>query len=407
MRSQKEVPLMPRRAQLESLPQAYEVIKEMRDADELDSWGEDVRAAGREALGRVLHERMVLAIDRHLDEVARRGEADRRNGGYDRHVLTGLGDIELWVPRTRSFSAKAVLGAYARRTRDIDRMILSCFVLGLSTRKVGTALLPLLGERVGASTVSRVAKTLDRAVASFHQRPLCDRYQALLFDGVVLARKTGAGSLRRPVLVVLGLLPDGKREVIDWCLAKSESQAEWERFLVSLYRRGLEGRGVKIVGTDGGAGLIAALQVVYPSLPLQRCWAHKARNITDKVRKTDAPSVKRSLRAIYSASNRTKARKAAGRFVRRWEAKYPAAVKCLKRDLDELLTFYCFDDPKWRKAVRTTNAIERRFREVRRRTRPMGVFSDRTSIDRILYAVFMHENKTQGVSPLFLVTQKS
>jgi putative transposase len=398
---------MPQRAQLESLPQAYEVIKEMRDADGLDSWGEDVTAAARDALATVLHGRMDLAIDRHLAEIARRGEADRRNGGYERHILTGLGDIELWVPRTRTFSAKAVLGAYVRRTRDIDRVILSCFVLGLATRKVGTALLPLLGERVSPSTVSQVAKTLDAAVAAFHERPLHDRYVALLFDGVVLARRTGAGSLRKPVLVVLGILPDGKREVIDWCLAKSESQAEWERFLNSLYRRGLQGRGVKIVGTDGGTGLIAALQVVYPSLPLQRCWAHKVRNITDKVRKTDAPAVKRSLRAIYSADNRTKARQAAGRFVRRWISKYPSAVKCLQRDIDELLTFFCFTDPKWRTAVRTTNAIERRFREVRRRTRPMGVFSDRTSIDRILYAVFMHENKTQGVSPLFLVTQKS
>jgi len=389
------------------LSQAFEVIKEMRDADGLDSLGEDVTAAARGALASVLHDRMELAIDRHLDEIARRGEADRRNGGYERHILTGLGDIELYVPRTRRFSAKAVLGAYVRRTKDIDRMILSCFVLGLSTRKVGTALLPLLGERVSAATVSRVAKTLDEAVAAFHARPLTDRYQALLFDGVVLARKTGAGALRRPVLVVLGILPDGRREVIDWCLAQSESQAEWERFLNSLYRRGLEGSRAKIVGTDGGAGLIAALQVVYPSLPLQRCWAHKVRNITDKVRKVDAPAVKRSLRAIYEAENKTKARKAARRFTHRWQSKYPAAVKCLKRDLDELLTFYCFKDPEWRRAVRTTNAIERRFREVRRRTRPMGVFSDRTSIDRILYAVFMHENKTQGVSPLFLVTQKS
>ena len=83
------------------------------------------------------------------------------------------------------------------------------------------------------------------------------------------------------------------------------------------------------------------------------------------------------------------------------------AVRCLKVDLDDLLTFFTFKDPSWWKAIRTTNAIERRFREVRRRTRPMGVFSDRTSIDRILYAVFSYENRQQKISTPFLVTQNS
>jgi transposase-like protein len=82
-------------------------------------------------------------------------------------------------------------------------------------------------------------------------------------------------------------------------------------------------------------------------------------------------------------------------------------VRCLRENLEELLTFFSFRDPSWRKAIRTTNAIERRFREVRRRTRPMGVFSDRTSVDRILYAVFSYENKQQGIATPFLVTQNS
>ena len=127
------------------------------------------------------------------------------------------------VPRTRAFSAGAVLRAYVRREAEVDRMILACFVLGLSTRKVGEALLPILGERVSAVTVSQVAKTLDGAVAGFHARPLKTRYRQLVLDGVVLARKTGAGAIRRPVLVALGLRPDGKKEVIDFRLAGSES----------------------------------------------------------------------------------------------------------------------------------------------------------------------------------------
>jgi transposase-like protein len=395
---------MPRRAQLESLPEAFEVIKDMRSDGH---FGDDVTAAVRGAVKHVLEERMALEVDRYLAELEARGAADRRNGSYERHLLTGLGDLELHVPRTRTFSARAVIGAYARRTQDVDRVVMGCFALGLSTRKVGAALLPLLGERVSATTVSSVAKTLDGVVAAFHQRPLVPRYRALLLDGVALARKTGAGAVRRPVLVALGLLPDGRKEVIDWRLAKAESEREWTAFLTDLHERGLTGAHLEIIATDGGQGLINALQVVYPGIPLQRCWAHKTRNLTDKVRKADRAAVKRSVQRIYNAKNRTTARSAARRFADRWAAKYPDAVQCLQRNLEELLTFFALPEPEWRKAVRTTNAIERRFVEVRRRTRPMGTFSDRTSIDRILYAVFTHENRSQGVAPLFLVTQKS
>jgi hypothetical protein len=100
-----------------------------------------------------------------------------------------------------------------------------------------------------------------------------------MLDGVVLARKTGAGALRRPVLVALGLRPDGKKEIIDFRLAASESAAEWEKFLTDLYRHGLTGEGLDMVCVDGGRGLLAALPIVLHGIPVQRCWAHKIRNI--------------------------------------------------------------------------------------------------------------------------------
>src|SRR6516165_2730242 len=196
---------MPQTATIKSLTRAFRMMKAMQ-AQGVE-WGEDYRRAAGEALKGILAGRMAAAIDRHLDEMAARGQADRRNGSYARHLLTELGDIELHVPRTRCYSPLSVLRAYARRTGHIDRMILACFVLGLSTRKVASALLPVLGRRISAGTVSQVAKTLDAAVAAFHRRPLTDQYPVLMLDGVVLARKTGAGALRRPVLVALGLRP--------------------------------------------------------------------------------------------------------------------------------------------------------------------------------------------------------
>jgi transposase-like protein len=119
----------------------------------------------------------------------------------------------------------------------------------------------------------------------------------------VLARKTGAGALRRPVLVALGLRPDGKKEIIDFRLAASESAAEWEKFLADLYRRGLTGEGLHMICVDGGSGLLAALPSVLHGIPVQRCWAHKFRNVLDKVRKADQPKVKRALHKIMNAAH--------------------------------------------------------------------------------------------------------
>ena len=394
-----------RAATITSLPMAFEVVKAMQ-AEGLD-WGEGYRPLGRQALEEIIEDQMAAAVDRYLDQLKADDPADRRNGYYRRHLLTELGDIEFCVPRTRRYSPVEVVGAYARRRREIDRVILAGFVLGLSTRKMGETLLALLGRSVSAGTVSQVAKTLDAAVAAFHRRPLANRYKALMLDGVVLARKTGAGALRRPVLVALGLRPDGKKEIIDFRLAGSESAAEWEQFLTDLYRRGLTGEDLDMICVDGGAGLLAALPTVLPNIPVQRCWAHKVRNVLDKVRKADQPTVKRALHKIMNAANAPAARSAARRFAERFHESYPAAVACLRNDLDELLTCFRYKSEAARRAVRTTNAIERRFREVRRRTRPMGTFQDKTSMDRILFAVFTHENKSQGVSTPFLLTHNN
>jgi transposase-like protein len=389
-----------------SLPQAYEVIKEMNlDFDQQDS---DYRRAGRRSIEMILEERMQERISYYLEEMAQAGEHDRRNGHFSRHLLTELGDIELNIPRTRRFSPVRIVRAYARRAPQIDRMILACFVLGISTRKVAHALLPVLGEPVSATTVSRVARSLDTAVAAFHRRPIKRAYRFLIFDGVVLTRRTGAGSVKRVVLVALGITPEGRKEVIDFAIAPGESQSAWEAFLTDLYRRGLSEETVEMIVSDGGKGLLAAIPTVYPKIPIQRCWAHKSRNVLNYVRKADWEAVKADLHAIQYASGIREAQMAMGAFARRWEHTYPKAVSCLLADEEELLSFFQIKDSSWWPQIRTTNAIERRFREVRRRTRPMGVFSDKTSMERILYAVFSYENLRQGVATPFLaVTQNS
>lgn len=369
-------------------------------------WSGDFREFGRHAIAGFLRQHMKESIADHLARLPE-GLSDRRNGSYSRHLLTEIGDILVSVPRTRIFNPIETLRAYARRSKEVDRLILACFLLGLSTRKVGEALQTILGEKVSSATVSRVSQTLDAAVGAFHRRKLSNIYRALIFDGIILSRKTGMGPVRRPVLVVLGIRPDGKKEVIDFKLASSESGTEWDTFLRDLIGRGLTGKGVAVISVDGGKGLLSVLPDAYPMIPIQRCWAHKMRNILEKVKKKDHIMVREGLRKIYGASNLRQAQKNAGIWKRKWEKEYPSAVKCLFTDIEDLLTCFLFKNKVFRKSIRTTNHIERRFKEVRRRTRPMGVFSNRTSVDRILYAIFMHENKTKDVRPVFMLTQKS
>jgi len=392
-------PMLP--ATIRSINQAFQEIKTFS----IDSWEGDYRPCAQKALKDILEQKMHNAIDQYLAQS--QDVADRRNGYYSRHLLTELGDLELQVPRTRTFSPIAILRRFARRTFPLERSILLAFALGLSTRKVSQALLPILGEPISASTISRVAQQLDTAVEAYHQRPLSDQYEVLLLDGIVLKRKTGMGAQKRSILVALGIRGDGKKEILDFCQAPAESQAAWEGFLNQLYRRGLTGNTLKLIIIDGGKGLLAALPLIYGAVPLQRCWAHKTRNILNAVKRRDQKAVKKDLQRISHASNLRKAYQAAQRFMQSWQGLYPKVTQSLWKDLSDLLAFLKVKTALPLKALRTTNAIERRFREVRRRTRPMGTFSDRTSIDRILFAIITHENTKEGSYAPFLLTHKS
>lgn len=387
-----------------NIHQAFREIKYFQ----CDPWEGDYRKASRQALKEILETRMHNSLDAYLSQVRDQGLSDRRNGFYSRHLLTEMGDLELQIPRTRTASAISILKRFARRALPVERLIMLTFLLGLSTRKVGQALLPILGEPVSPSTVSEIAKQLDQAVEAYHQRKLPDTYEVLLLDGIVLKRKTGVGTQKRTVLVALGIKADQKKEVIDFRQVRSESQSACEGFLNSLYQRGLIGQNLKLIVVDGGKGLDTALSVVYGHVPVQRCWAHKTRNVLNHVKKTDHEAVKKDLQRISHAQTLRQAQQAAQRFVKRWQMRYPNATRCLTQDLPEMLAFLRIATSLPHSALRTTNAIERRFREVRRRTRPMGVFSDHTSIDRIMLSVFTFENLKQKTStPFLLLTQNT
>ncbi|PYU28392.1 MAG: IS256 family transposase [Acidobacteria bacterium] len=248
------------------------------------------------------------------------------------------------------------------------------------------------------------ARNLDQEVEKFHHAPLQDDWVYLLLDGVWLKVRRAFGPQRVLLLVAYGVRGDGSRQLLAFTRARAESQASWEAFLWDLHERGLAGGQLQMVISDGCAGLAAAIETIYPRARHQRCWVHKMRNLRDGVRRRDQAAIKRDAQCIYRARNAAQARRAFQRFRFHWQTQYPGLVRRLERDLPELLTFFDFPQPLWRK-LRTTNAIERCFVEVRRRTRPMVLFVNVASVERIIYAIFHRFNQQWQNRTLALFTQ--
>jgi putative transposase len=336
----------------------------------------------------------------------RRGKQRRyRNGYYERDFVTRFGTIRLRIARTREKSFLPVgLKRFQRRAEEVSLLIREAFLRGISTRQVGRVVATITGETVSAQTVSKLTRDLDEAVRQFHQARLSDDYVYLFLDGVSLRVRRPTGRKQVQMLVAYGIRQDGSRRLLAFLRSQGESQADWEALLQDLYRRGLEGRSLGLILTDGCAGLAAAIRTVYPRVRHQRCWVHKMRNILEKVRKRDHDAVKKDAQAIYGAQSRRQAEAAFRDFRHGWQRTYGSMVRQLERDLPELLSFFSFPRHLWKK-LRTTNIIERCFVEVRRRTRPMVCFVNVESVDRIIYSIFQRFNLEWKNHTLKLFTQ--
>ena len=370
-----------------------------------DFWG-DLKVETLAAVKRLLETTMEVEIQdlagaRRWEHSAKR--LNYRNGSYNRNLWTPYGWINsLVVPRLRSGEMSfKTFGRYQQRTETINSLITDMFLSGVSTRKVKEVLRPLYGQNViSASTVSAVTKVLDGAVEKYHRRAISDDYRFLFLDGIYLKAKSPVKAKRRCILVAYGIRKDGTRELIDFRLArKGESQTAWECFLTSMRNRGFEGKILELISIDGGKGMMNALDFIFPDVPKQRCWAHKLRNVANHLPKKLQKACTGQARDIYDAENYGQAIKAFKTWARTWKPIAPAAVECLEGDLDDLLNFYECPKEMWVK-LRTTNIIERVFREVRRRTRPMSCFTNSKSVERIIFAIFNRQNMIWKDKPL-------
>lgn len=329
---------------------------------------------------------------------------DQANGFYERYLTTRLGVLPLRVPRTRSgcFHSQ-VLPRYQRREPQVNEALKQVFLLGVSTRQAGRALATLVEDAVSAATVSAVSKALDASVLNFHRRRLPDHYRYLILDGVSVRIRLVGKVQRRLVLCAYGVTTAGQRELIDFQIVKAEGEDTWYGFLWNLWSRGLRGEFLELIVTDGQAGLIQALGRLWSAVPHQRCWAHKLRNLENKLKASQRPCLEEAKR-IYQAEHRTEAIRRFRRWQHRWQREAPKAVACLEEDLEELLAFFDCSKAHWRR-LRTTNVIERLFVEVRRRIRTMCAFTTHDSCQRILFSVFDRMNTYWSQKPLKPFTQ--
>jgi transposase-like protein len=377
----------------ESIEEAIAVWQDIRG--EGAAWGEYREFANR-GLKYFVEESLKDAVSRKLGVswYARSdGRTGHRNGYYQRLLVTPYGSVTVQVPRLREGSYEHELfGRQKMFTEEVGKLVMDAYLAGISTRRVGEVLESVLGYKISAGTVSEICKGLDALVREYWRRPIEDKWQYLIFDAIVVKNRSAVGSEKRRVLVCIGIDQEENREILSFKQVESESEVAWETFVMNLVNRGLAGEHLQLITTDGNAGLIAALDTAWPYVNRQRCWFHKQGNIASKVHKRNQPECLEGVRRIYYAGSRTEAVKNFRAWVERWKDEEPKAVACLVKDIEELLSV--FDIPEeHRKMMRTTNTIERVFREVRRRIRPMNCFTNRRSVDRMLYAILARQNR--------------
>lgn len=320
----------------------------------------------------------ISANAQHLDSNGHRLVV--RNGYMpERDLCTGIGDIAVSQPRVndkrldssgeRLHFKSSILPPYLRRTKQIDEFIPWLYLKGISTGDFSEAFTSLTGQNIGGvspTTVVRLKEQWQEEFTVWKHSSLADkRYVYFWADGVYFNIRLEDD--RQCILVIIGALEDGKKEIIAIEDGYRESEISWTKILLDLKARGLE-IAPKLAIADGALGFWAALEKVCPETRQQRCWVHKTANILNCLPKSQHDKAKEMIREIWMAESRNDATNAYNLFTDVYRAKYQKAVENLIKDKDELLAFYDFPAEHWCH-IRTSNPIESMFATVRLRTK--------------------------------------
>jgi len=355
------------------------------------------RIGARMMLQSAMEEEVTAYLQRDYYE-RNAGAKGSRNGSKPRAVKIGSGDIGIRMPQVRNAGGpfhSQILPPRVTQMDEIQEIIPLLYMNGLSTRKVKKAVGKLIGGKgLSHQNVMRISGRIVEEFNIWKKRDLSTlQVVYLILDGIRLGIRAETTE-KEAVLVAWAFLEDGSRELVGVSLGNRESCNAWKGFLEDLVRRGMSEPMLTII--DGCPGLIKAVDEVFPESDKQRCTKHKTENVLDKVLEQDRASVKESVRRVFYASTYEHAKEAVELFKKKWSMKYPSAVECLTEDIESCLTYYKYPYQHWLR-IRTTNVVERSFKEVKRRVKGIGRFQNE---ERALTMVYwqLHELKWNGVS---------
>lgn len=377
---------------------ARKVIEEgIQEFMEIPPLTELTKIGARMMLQSALEEEVTAYLQR--DYYERNAEAKgSRSGSKPRSVKIGSGDIGIQMPQVKHAGGpfhSRILPPRVTQMDEIQEIIPLLYMNGLSTRKVKKAVGKLIGNKgLSHQNVMRISGRIVEEFNIWKRRELSTLKPVyLMLDGIRLGVRAETTE-KEAVLVAWAFLEDGSRELVSVSLGNRESYNAWKGFLEDLIRRGLSEPMLTVI--DGCPGLIRAVDEVFPESDKQRCTKHRTENVLDKVLEQDKASVKESVRKIFYASTYEHAKEAVEMFKKKWSMKYPSAVECLTEEIENCLTYYKYPYQHWLR-IRTTNVVERSFKEVKRRVRTAGRFQNE---ERALTMVYwqLNELSWNGVS---------
>jgi transposase-like protein len=324
---------------------------------------------------------------------------NRRNGYRHRDFDTRAGTVDVAVPKLRegTYFPEWLLERRKRAERALTSVVATCYLLGVSTRRMDKLVQSLGITGLSRSQVSVMARDLDAHVEEFRTRTLTDAgpFTFVAADALVLKVREGGRVVNVHALVATGVNADGHREILGLQVTTAEDGAGWLGFFRDLTARGLSG--VKLITSDAHAGLTAAIATTLPGAAWQRCRTHYSMNLMSVTPKSSWPWVKALLHSVYDQPDATAVHDQFDRVVDALTGKLPVAAEHLETARSDILAFTAFPKELWRQ-VWSNNPNERLNREIRRRTDVVGIFPDRTSIIRLVGAVLaeQHDDWAEG-----------
>ena len=354
-----------------------------------DSSGDAFRVMLQESLNAVLRaesaEQLRAAPYERTDE-----RTDSRNGTRQRPLTTRIGTVELTVPRHRNVPFKTlVFENYRRSESALVTTMAEMVVNGVSTAKVGRVMEEICGRSFSKQAVSEACAGLDAAVGEFRGRPLDGDYLFVMADATYLKAREDHRVSAKALMIAIGLTAAGTKEVIGFGLADSETEESWREFFETLGRRGLSG--VRMFTSDAHEGLVAALQEVFPDVPWQRCQAHFTRNIVDGAPKRLREGLRSELTEMFNCGTLDEARAMRDEIIADYAAEAPKAAERLDAGFEDAMTVMALPE-EMRRCTRTSNYLERLNKEVKRRSKVIGIFPNPASVIRLMGSFLMEEN---------------